>query len=63
MVASVGVSDSRSLNHAVAVPCGSMSKMRDRFPFSCAATAQQKARVVLPEPPFWVTNEITRIWV
>jgi len=63
MPASGGVSDSRSLNQAVAVPCGSISRMSARLAFSWAATAQQKASVVFPEPPFCVTNEITRISV
>jgi hypothetical protein len=38
-----------------------MSRSKAFAPRSSAATAQQTASVVFPLPPFWVTNEITRI--
>ena len=43
------------------VPCGSVSMMATRCPSPIAATASPMASVLLPLPPFWVANTITRI--
>src|SRR5271166_5594192 len=51
----------RVFSQFVSEPCGSMS-MTQTFSFiSCAATASDDASVLLPDPPFWVTNAMIRM--
>src|SRR5260221_11500554 len=39
----------------LALPCGSKSMTRTRFPTAASAVARLTAVVVLPTPPFWLT--------
>ena len=41
--------------------CVSMSMTQTRSPTSLATTASEDAIVLLPEPPFWVTNATVRM--
>ena len=43
--------------------CGSRSMTQTRSPMSLAATANDEANVLLPDPPFWVTKAIVRMEV
>lgn len=55
--------EARALSQLINEPCGSMSTTPTFSFISCAATARDEARVLLPEPPFWVTNAIVRMFI
>jgi hypothetical protein len=62
--ASTGTSASpRVFDHLTSDCCGSRSMMNTRSPASMAVTASDEASVLLPEPPFCVTNAMVRMFI
>ena len=50
-------------DHLTSDCCGSRSMMNTRSPASMAVTASDEASVLLPEPPFCVTNAMVRMFI